>query len=334
MPFCDIVGHKKQLEALRRSLSGNRLHHAYLFVGPDGVGKKTVALSLAAAIHCAEKDDDFCGQCKVCLSVSHGHHPDVWTVAPQTGKRELTIHQIRELHRRLEFRSFSGKGKVVVIDSAHLMNYPTQNAFLKTLEEPPGDSLLILVANSAGALLPTLRSRCLSLSFASLPLDDMANVLASRRGLPLEEARTLAALAMGSLGEALTYDPQDLSRQRAKWLEGLSSLSRWDPAGSIALAEELAGDREKLTAFLDWLQGWYRDALICQVTGSTSGVRNIDMEEQVRVAASCPVGKILLAMSQVRKAAERVKRNYNRRLVLEELLFKLGGESRDSAWWG
>src|SRR5881227_3011851 len=111
MGFSEILGHQRQTETLRLALAKGRLHHAYLFAGPEGVGKRTLALALAKAIHCAERVDDFCGQCANCARIEDGNHPDVRTIEPLAGKKEISIQQIREIEKQLNFRSFSGRKK-------------------------------------------------------------------------------------------------------------------------------------------------------------------------------------------------------------------------------
>src|SRR5262245_12389860 len=139
MGFAQIVGHSKQLETLRLALAHGRLHHAYLFVGAAGLGKKTIGLSLAKAIHCSGASGDFCGECADCARIQDGNHPDVRLIEPLAGKKEISIQQIRELEKELNLRSFSGNKKIVILDPATLMNLSAQNALLKTLEEPPPD---------------------------------------------------------------------------------------------------------------------------------------------------------------------------------------------------
>src|SRR4030095_8933821 len=158
MGFSQIVGHQKQVEIIRQALNHGRLHHAYLFVGAEGVGKKTIAIGLAEAIHCSAAPGVSCAVCADCSRIQDTNHSDVRIIEPLAGKKEISIQQIRELEKELNFRSFSGKKKFAIWDPAPLMNLSTQNALLKTLEEPPRDSLLILIAANGGALLPTLRS--------------------------------------------------------------------------------------------------------------------------------------------------------------------------------
>ncbi|MGH7829874.1 MAG: DNA polymerase III subunit delta' [Candidatus Binatia bacterium] len=328
MPFADIVGHEKQLETLRRGLERGRLHHAYLFLGPEGVGKKSVALSLAMAIHCADREYDFCGECQNCHRIRAGNHPDVRLIEPPAGKKEIGIPQIRELERELAFRAFSRGKKVAILDPADLMNYHAQNSLLKTLEEPPGDSLLILIAKSMGSLLPTLVSRCLRLSFGAPGLDAVTEVLARRKGIPMEEAKLLARLTMGSLGEALGCDTEELLNRRREWIERLDSLAPGDYSAVMALAEEVAGDREACLKFLRCMEGWYRDILLYQIGGWTEQIRNVDMEKTLRERSrSYRVEHTLSVLARAGAGAREIQRNFNRRLVLENILMKIVSSS-------
>lgn len=324
MPFSDIIGHSRQVEILRRGLERGRLPHAYLFLGPPGIGKRMVALSLAMAVHCSDGPHEFCGLCPSCLSIRDGNHPDVRFVEPLAGKREIGIQQIRELERELAFHPFSGKYKVAIIDPADLLNYHAQNSLLKTVEEPPGDSLLILIAKSTGHLLPTLTSRCLRLSFASPPREFVAEVLVRRKGISREQAGVLAALTMGSVGEALACDTGEYLDRRREWIERLSSLSREGYREMMALAEERAGDREESLRFLHWIEGWYRDILICQITGKTEGMRHADMVERIREQAVLySIDQILFILSQIAQVTAEMQKNYNRRLALERFFIKV-----------
>src|ERR1044072_7952675 len=174
MSLAEIVGHTKQLAMLRSALSAERLHHAYLFIGPDGIGKRTAAIALAKAIHCEATNNDFCGICVNCARISDGNHPDFRLIQPLPDKKEISIQQIRELERELNYRSFGGKRKIALIDPATLMNLSAQNALLKTLEEPPENCWIVLLAPNSGGLLPTVRSRCVRLSFAPLRRQQVA----------------------------------------------------------------------------------------------------------------------------------------------------------------
>ena len=323
MPFADIIGHEKPLQSLRQALEKQRLPHAYLFLGPDGVGKKTVALALAKAIQCQAVANDFCGKCADCIRIARGNHPDVRVVEPAEGKKEISILQVRELERELSFRPFSGRKKIAVVDPAPLMNASAQNALLKTLEEPPQSSLIILVSTSIGGLLPTLVSRCLRLSFTPLPAALVADQLVSQKGMERGAAEFLAALAMGSPGTALSAGMELLVERRRAWLEKISSLTPRNYRAALTAAEELAGAREESLKFLEWAQGWYRDLLLSSVGGEGAEVLNRDLEEELkRQAARHSPERLLWLRSCAATTAARIQRNVNRRLALENFFLQ------------
>ena len=196
MPFAEIIGQERAVDALRAAIRRGGLHHAYLFAGPEGVGKGMAARLLAQAANCERADGDACGACASCRKIARGVHPDVLVVErerdmaragrwePKGGRtpsRDIVVDQVRELvDRRLSLRRFEGRRRFVLIDPADAMNPQAQNAILKTLEEPPPETTLVLVSSSADGLLPTVRSRCLRLPFAPLP-DALAGG-AARRG--------------------------------------------------------------------------------------------------------------------------------------------------------
>ena len=326
MGFKDIIGQQKQLTILATALANGRLHHAYLFVGPEGVGKHLVAVALAKALHCSEIENDFCGNCVNCRRIADANHPDVRVIEPLSGKKEISIQQIRELERELNYRSFTGKRKVVIIDPATLLNPSSQNALLKTLEEPPQDSLIVLIAPNGGGLLPTLRSRCLRLSFAPLTRNEIAGFLQSHHGVNRADAEFIAALGMGSIGAALALDKTELIEKRKIWTEMLGSLKTRDYHGAMVAAEALAASREEALSFLKWAESWYRDLLIYSVADDSDDLVNLDMRPQIeRQSLQLGTDSALRVVAQSAGAAARIQRNLNRRMVLEKFLFGVIG---------
>lgn len=250
--LADVIGHERPLAILRRAITDRRLHHALLFVGPAGVGKHTTALAMAARLLCDRGADDSCARCAACVQAAAGSHPDLHRVAvedaPKGGKgREpksrISIDQVRELQHKLTRRALAGAKKVAIIDDAHLLSDEAQNAFLKTLEEPPGDVLIVLVAASAAALLPTVRSRCQRVTFAPLPEAEVERVL-RERGLPHADARLLAAASRGSLGRALATDArllrEALARVGARLEAAGGAFAALDDAAQQTLRDDAA----------------------------------------------------------------------------------------------
>ncbi len=321
MSFSQIVGHQKQVEIVRQALNHGRLHHAYLFLGMEGVGKKTIALGLAKAIHCSAATGDFCGECADCARIQDGNHPDVRIIEPLAGKKEISIQQIRELEKELNFRSFSGKKKIAILNPATLMNLSAQNALLKTLEEPPRDSLLILIAANGGALLPTLRSRCLRISFGPLARDLISGFLVSRKGLEAETAEFLAAMSLGSLGAVVSIDTQELLERRREWVRLISGLRAGDYRAATDAAEVVAGSKDDSLRFLEWLESWVRDLLAYSVTRNPQDIVNIDMLPQIqRQSATTDFERLFSRTAEVKAAIGGIQRNLNRRMVIEDLL--------------
>jgi DNA polymerase III subunit delta' len=323
MGFSEIVGHEKQLETLRTALLNGRLHHAYLFIGPEGIGKRTLALGLAQAIHCTELQSDFCGACSPCRAIQTGNHADIRVLDPLANKKEISIQQVRELEKALSLRSFSGRRKVAIIDPANLMNWPAQNALLKTLEEPPQGCVLILIASNAGSLLPTVRSRAFALSFAPLPKQLMVSFLVSRKRKTKEQAEFLAALTMGSLGAVSKIDKEKVIEKRLGWMKTLVSLTAGDYRAALNAAEALAGTREEALKFLEWAGLWYRDLLTFRVAHAQDRIVNLDMLPQIeKQSAAIKEDDLFSLLSKTSEASRLIQRNINSRMVIEDLLLR------------
>jgi DNA polymerase III subunit delta' len=322
MGFSEIIGHEKQSENLRLSLLNGRLHHAYLFIGPDGIGKRTLGLAMAQAIHCSELENDFCGGCGACRAIQAGNHADVRVVEPISNKNDISIQQVRELEKALSLRSFSGRQKVAIIDPSTLMNWAAQNALLKTLEEPPQGCVLILIASNAGGLLPTVRSRAFALSFGPLPRQLIVDFLI-RKGKTREQAEFLAVLAMGSLGTVSKIDKEKMIEKRLEWMKTLVSLRAGDYRAALNAAEALAGNREETLKFLEWAGLWYRDLLSFRIAHTPNQVVNVDMLPQIEEqSAAMEEDDLFSLLSKTGEASQLIQRNLNRRMVLEDLLLR------------
>ena len=164
------------------------------------------------------------------------------------------------------------------------MNLASQNALLKTLEEPPQDSLIILIASSGGGLLPTVRSRCLQVSFAPLARSEVTQYLRTKHGMTSDEVEFVAAMSMGSIGAALGLDKEAFVEKRRVWVGIVGALKAGDYQSAVSAAEALAGNRDDALKFLAWAQSWYRDLLVYGVTGDDGELVNLDMRRANRTA--------------------------------------------------
>ena len=258
---------------LKTAMLAGRLSHAYLFLGPGGVGKATTARALAAALNCAQpgEDGDACGTCPSCRRMQAGTHPDFLVISPEESKAQIKIEQIRELRRLTDYPPLGGGWRVVLIKPAEALsaqNDAAANALLKTLEEPPPQHLLVLTARGEADLLPTIVSRCHKLAFAPLPSALIIQELESRRSLPRSQAALVAALSGGSLGRALALDPEELVRQRDQVLSDLAQLNRGPTGLVLEWAQRLTKNRADLENFLLLAQLWYRDLLAVPFSGA------------------------------------------------------------------
>ena len=321
MKLADVVGHERAVARLRHAAAG-RVPAAILILGPPGVGKRTLADAFTARLLCAAPvDGDACGTCAQCTRVAAGTHPDVRLVERDEDRRDIRIDQARDLCRWLGLQPLMTDRKVAIIDGAHYLNEHGQNALLKTLEEPPGNSVLLLLAASAALVLPTVRSRCQLVRLDPLPGEAVARVLEAR-GVDRERASVLAALAEGSPGRALGLDGDEQLRSRALVLERLPELPRLTAADISQLAQDMT--RGSPDAALAATLSWYRDVLQAGLVGDALPLRNPDAAAAVRAAAAdLSSADVLRQLEGVCDTILALERNANRVLALETMLLWL-----------
>ena len=199
-----IIGHKIQIDMLNSAIEKNRVHSAYLFVGQSGIGKKQVSLKFAQMLNC-QNPQDFkkpCGECLSCKKIEKSTHPDVMTITVQEEKTSIAIEQIREMIKGLQFRSVMGGYNVRIIDDAHLMRTEAANSLLKILEEPPVNTVIVLITPVPKSLPSTIISRCAVVYFGILSDDEIKNEI-KKYDLPSDEAELVISMAAGSLGYAI-----------------------------------------------------------------------------------------------------------------------------------
>jgi DNA polymerase-3 subunit delta' len=322
MTFAGIVGHDRVVRALRTAVAAGRPAHAYLVTGPVGVGKGVLARAFTASLLCdAPRDGDACGACAQCTRVEAGTHPDVREVAREEERRDIRTEQAREVTRWLTLRPLMAARKVAVIDDAECLNEHGQNALLKTLEEPPGSSVLMLLAAHASLLLPTVRSRCQRVRLDPLPPALLDRLLADR-GVAADVRAVVVPRAEGSPGRAVALldDPRGEARVRM-----LTVLGRLDAAAAHELsAVAQALGREDADVALETALSWYRDVLALTSGDTDAAPRNADVLPALRtVAARMTVPAVLGALETVCDTIRAVEQNANRVLALETMLLAL-----------
>lgn len=236
MAFREMRGQEQAIRRLRRSVAAKRVSHAYLFYGPEGVGKELAAKNFAKLLNCASpRDGDSCDFCRGCLTIEKGVHPDFAWIRPLGKTRIISIKQIRDFQRTVSLKSHDGGWKVGILVDAHSLNKDAGNALLKTLEEPPEKTVIILVTSRPDMLLPTIISRCQTVRFTPMEEDALQGILAAEYSLPEKDAVELSRLCGGRFGEAvraLRDGRADEAREISRLLS--SEVRRyWTPVAGI-----------------------------------------------------------------------------------------------------
>ena len=309
-----IIGHRQILEQLYHAIASNRVAGAYLFVGVANVGKETVALHFAKSINCLTPDEGACGTCLSCRKADDGNHPDLQIVRPSGAW--IKIDQIRELQKRIIYRPLEGVRKVYILTEAERMNLEAANCLLKTLEEPPADSVLILLTTNLDALLPTIRSRCQIIPFHPLVVSELTGYLMEQFNIDESQALRVATTTGGAVGKALT-----LLQDGASFDEDIPEImianNRLD---AFRIAEKWTQQPESL----DHLVTWYRDLVLLHQGAPTDLLTHVHHEEQLKqLTVRYSRLQLQSAIKAIFETKAMLQRNVNATLALEVLALKL-----------
>ncbi|MEM9775083.1 MAG: DNA polymerase III subunit delta' [Chloroflexota bacterium] len=324
----NVKGHDWAVERLRSAIIHNRVGHAWLFTGPSQVGRTHLATKFAQALNCESEypENRPCGVCRKCKLIASGRHPDLRLVEPTVGSRgteTIKIDQIRELQQDLNRTAMEGPFKIAIVSRFDAANPAAANAFLKTLEEPPRNVVLILTASEADALLPTINSRCRTINLRPVPLAVIQDHLERDLGVPSDRAKTLAHMANGRIGWAIeaANDPESIPTYTSK-TQQLSDILLMSKVDRFKLADKLASKPENLPdLFRTWL-GWWRDALIISNgQKDESQIINVhDLENLNKTVNRYPAEKIITNLNKTDSAITWLDQNANVRLLVENLL--------------
>ncbi len=325
------VGQDRAVAALQRGLAQGRQAHAYLFVGPPQVGKGTLALELAQALNC-EGPEPPCQECSPCRRIAAGIHADVQVVGVEATDggvhKDIRIQQIRDIERAVSLRPFEGRCRVIIIDPADAMIEEAQNAFLKTLEEPPPDVVFVLITSRPQALRATIRSRCQRLDLSPLPVSHLKEALRQRWSVAPPQAQLLARLSRGRLGWAIAaHQDEEMMRVRHEALMDIRALPERTIQERFVYAFQVAGrfsrDRATVLAVLDLWREWWRDVLLLS-SDCQDAITNLDLSDILRAEASRYDPTQVVAFLRSLAASKRhLEENVNPRLALEVLMLDL-----------
>lgn len=334
MSFDHIQGHALAITLLQRLWRSERLAHAYIFHGPDGVGKFAAALELAGAALCATPGErGRCDQCADCRAVTGRAHPNLFVLEPPEDKHEISIKAVRhELWPWLSLCSVDGRDRWVIIRDAEAMTTEAANSVLKTLEEPPAGVRIVLVTATLQNLLPTVVSRCHRVRFGPLPDEVAADLLVRTRELALPQAKWLARFAGGSLGVATRLLAEGL-QERWDWVRqryrDLDAESLFPFAEEVAEYAKDAGggeaSRNRIRLVLDLMATFLRDALLL---GAGAPIERLSAPDGAADTQSLltrlSLADIITVLDQIQVAEGEIARNANQKLAVANLLLADG----------
>ena len=322
----NLVGHEWAVDLLREHIAQGKMRHAYLFTGPRGVGRRTLAIRMAQALNCSRPPapGEACGACRSCVQIEKMQHPDLAIVQAEQEGGVLKVDQVRELQHSLALHPMKRRYRVALLLRFEEANPSAMNALLKTLEEPGPQVVLLLTAESAESLLPTIVSRCEVLRLRPLPLAQTGLGLQKTWGLPAPDAELLAHISDGRPGFAvrLHQEPERMA-QRQAWLSDQHRMLHASRVERFAYADQLWKDKEALRGeMLVWLSYW-RDVTV-KASGASAPISNLDRQAEIEQLAE-RLGRHTAhrSVSAIQRNLERLERNVNPRLVAEVLLLDL-----------
>jgi DNA polymerase III subunit delta' len=322
MSFDSLAIPERVKQGLLRAVKDHRLPPAYLFVGPAGVGKQTTAFTLAKALNCSVQDGDGCDQCRVCRRIDRHLHPDIHLVEPQW--QVIKIDQIRQLQEVLTLQAYEGRVKVAILDDAGKLTVEAGNALLKMLEEPPVQTLFVLICQHLGNLPATVISRAQVLRFGLLAHDQVVAIL-QQHGREPGAAERATYLSGGRPGAALTLDLPVVLERRAEALQLLTEARSGDPAGVLARAEHWARRKADHDALFQMLLSLIRDLAVSRAGGGETSLMHGDLRDALApLAAGVPAATLWDVFDIVHAAEEAIAHNANPQLAFEVMLFKIG----------
>jgi len=317
--FADIIGHSDIIDKLRNIIKSNRIANAYIFAGPSDVGKEFVAINFAKALNCTEVKEDSCDHCVSCRRIDDENHTDVRIIRPEGAK--LKIEQMRFLKRQGSYKALESEYKIYIIAEADKMTIEAANSMLKTIEEPSGDTLFILLTSNYNSILPTIRSRCQLIRFSLVSQKLIQEGLMKQLGIPESNTKILAIRSQGKPGKALK-----MAHEKSKELDDETSwvlpiLTQRDK-GRLLQAFKRAEEMSKIEDSPDVILSWYRDLLMIK-NGCPKHllIHNDENNQLEQIAQSYSVIELENLITMTLNIQNLIQRNINPVLAMEVMMF-------------
>ena len=320
--FKDIIGHEKIINHFQTAMKRGQVSHAYILEGEMGSGKKMLAQAFAQALECEEETGESCNVCHSCMMAGSGNHPDIIWVTHEK-PNTISVADIRsQVNGDISIKPYSGKYKIYIIDQAEKMNEQAQNALLKTIEEPPSYAVILLLASQTGSFLPTILSRCITLSLKPVKEERIKEYILTHTCLTKEEADFCAGYSMGNLGKAMELATNETRIEMKKSCTGLlSKIHQMEIYQVIGYLKELSDYKEDIMEFIDMMLVWFHDILIIKTTKSDK--RIVFKEEfpiMSRIADHMTYEGLQNILCAFDKTKLRLRANVNFDVALELLL--------------
>ncbi len=325
MDFEGITGQREVVENLKRSLSEDRISHAYIFSGPQGIGKKTIARIFAGLLLCSDpRDGATCGRCKACLLMENGTNPDF--VSINTDGPGIGVDLVRGIQADSVLRPMYSRHKVYIVKDAAKMTVQAQNCLLKTFEEPPGYVVVILLTTNYESLLETVRSRAQHLQFRKYTHGQVMQVLKARVGGSGSALELIAGYADGNIGQALKLaESSEFSVLRDRLFDLLPRIATGRTSDIFELAAFLEDNRDSIDVVLEIMLAYYRDLLVAREGGGSMLINSDKKDIIMNNARSWHTGRIIGCIDAIAAAGEALRQHANYQLATEYLLIRLQG---------
>lgn len=323
--FKAIIGHEQLIAHLSNSMKNNKISHAYIFNGEHGSGKKMLARAFSKALECEAGYGDCCDMCRSCHQVDTGNHPDIKWVTHEKPS-SIGVEDIRiQLNNDIEIKPYSGKYKIYIVDEAEKMTPQAQNALLKTIEEPPSYGIIILLTSNIDMMLPTIRSRCVTLNLRSVEFEKIRDYLMNKYEVPDYQAKICAAFSQGNVGKAIRMaTSSDFNAMQEEVLHILKNIDDMEIHDIMNEIKNLSEYKVDIYDVIDMMMIWYRDIMMLKITNDPNlliyqqeyGALN----KRARKTSFDGIDSIIQSME---KAKVRLKANVNFDLTLEMMLLTI-----------
>lgn len=322
MDFSTIIGHEKQIRALKNSIKKGTISHSYLFEGEEGLGKKTVAYAFAKSLLCERGQDEPCNACSSCIKFDSSNHPDFKIISPTNDT--IPIKEIVNLVKDISIIPFESNRKIYIIDNCHNMRLESQNALLKTLEEPPEYVTIILITSEKDKIIPTILSRCQIIKFYSLENSKIVNLLVEKYNIEINKAKFIASFSKGSLKKSLELaNSSDFFNMRDRIIDLIDSLLKGDKVKAISSLDFFNENKDNAEEILDLMLYWFRDLLVLKETDNRDLLIHKDMVEKLASQTYVELNRINGIIYRIDETKINIRRNVNYNLLIETMLLSI-----------